>query len=339
MEPAREVGGDFYDVLKFNDSSLLLIIADVMGKGMSASLLMASLQASSASLAHQADSVLPQPRGELVGRQFGPYRIVAPDGTVYTTLTNNPPAQGFAQADLYLVYSQDGGATWKGPLPVTSDVLVPTYLNTTFREGIVNTFAVGHVKVNGNYPLYVSWEDGSLGVSNIYLTASYDNGQTWTTPILVNDNVNAADELQPNLSVAPGGIVSVAFYDRRLACPTQDSPEAAGSGIALDPGTGASPGTPWGRANYCVNTAIQFYSPTLHPLGHNIRLSAHTWDPQLNAPHPSCACSRRTFIGDYFGNTSNGQYEFTTSVSTFNDGTNPHFYQQQVVARVALPSP
>lgn len=264
---------------------------------------------------------------------------VAPDGTVYTTLTNNPPAQGFAQADLYLVYSQDGGATWKGPLPVTSDVLVPTYLNTTFREGIVNTFAVGHVKVNGNYPLYVSWEDGSLGVSNIYLTASYDNGQTWTTPILVNDNVNAADELQPNLSVAPGGIVSVAFYDRRLACPTQDSPEAAGSGIALDPGTGASPGTPWGRANYCVNTAIQFYSPTLHPLGHNIRLSAHTWDPQLNAPHPSCACSRRTFIGDYFGNTSNGQYEFTTSVSTFNDGTNPHFYQQQVVARVALPSP
>ena len=38
---------------------------------------MASLQASSASLAHQADSVLPQPREELVGRQFGTYRIVS----------------------------------------------------------------------------------------------------------------------------------------------------------------------------------------------------------------------------------------------------------------------
>ncbi|MBI2427354.1 MAG: SpoIIE family protein phosphatase [Ignavibacteriales bacterium] len=45
-QPARIVGGDYFDFLKFKDGSHAIIIADVMGKGMPASMLMASLQAS-----------------------------------------------------------------------------------------------------------------------------------------------------------------------------------------------------------------------------------------------------------------------------------------------------
>ncbi len=265
---------------------------------------------------------------------------VTPDGTVYTTETNNPQQKGFQFADLYLISSGDGGVTWQTPLLVHHDVFVPTYQNTTFREGIVNTFAVGHHLVNGHYPLYVSWEDGASGLSNIYLTTSTDNGVTWSTPIIVNDNVNPVDELQPNLNVADNGVtdaVSVAFYDRRLSCQAAGTAEAIAAGIALDPGTSASPGTPYSRSNYCINAAIQFYTATLAPVGHNIRLSAHTWDPQLNAPHPHCICSSGTFIGDYFGNTSGGSTEYTTSVSTFDDGSNPNHYQQQVVASVPIP--
>ena len=41
---AREVGGDFYDVLRVDDDTLLLIIADVMGKGIPAALFAASLR-------------------------------------------------------------------------------------------------------------------------------------------------------------------------------------------------------------------------------------------------------------------------------------------------------
>jgi serine phosphatase RsbU (regulator of sigma subunit)/anti-sigma regulatory factor (Ser/Thr protein kinase) len=37
-ESAHEVGGDFYDVLQLSDNSLLLVIADVMGKGVPAAL-------------------------------------------------------------------------------------------------------------------------------------------------------------------------------------------------------------------------------------------------------------------------------------------------------------
>jgi hypothetical protein len=172
----------------------------------------------------------------------------------------------------------------------------------------------------------------------VYLIASYDGGQSWTQPIQVNDNAGATEALQPNLDVAPNGTVVDAFYDRRLPCPAQGTAEAAGAGIAYDPGTSASPGRPYGRANYCVNTAAQFYKPNLTSSGHNIRLSAHTWDPQLSALRPSCICSSGTFIGDYFGVASSGGLTYTTSVSTFNEaGENPFFHQQQLVARIATP--
>ncbi len=44
-QPASIVGGDYFDFLRFRDGATALIIADVMGKGMPASMLMASLQA------------------------------------------------------------------------------------------------------------------------------------------------------------------------------------------------------------------------------------------------------------------------------------------------------
>ena len=89
-----------------------------------------------------------------------------------TTTTNNPRQQDFSHADIYLIWSKDGGATWQGPLSVIKDIHPPIYQNTTFREGIVNTFAVSPLKRGSYYPLYVSYEDGSSGLSNVYLMAS-----------------------------------------------------------------------------------------------------------------------------------------------------------------------
>jgi sigma-B regulation protein RsbU (phosphoserine phosphatase) len=45
-QPARAVGGDYFDVLKLGDNRLAICIADVAGKGVPAALLMANVQAS-----------------------------------------------------------------------------------------------------------------------------------------------------------------------------------------------------------------------------------------------------------------------------------------------------
>jgi len=45
-EPAREVGGDYYDVIRLSENKLGICIADVVGKSVSAALLMANVQAS-----------------------------------------------------------------------------------------------------------------------------------------------------------------------------------------------------------------------------------------------------------------------------------------------------
>ncbi len=281
----------------------------------------------------------PQELPTIKGKRWDSYLLphVAPDGTVWTTITNNPMQQGFATNDFYVIWSRDGGEGWQGPLPVIQGVSTPTYQNTTFREGIVNTFAVGtQLSAQGSYPLYVSFEDGSSGLSNVYVMTSEDGGQTWSTPFQVNDNTGATEALQPNLHVAPNGTVAVTFYDRRLACPASGSPDFAGSGIAFDPRADG------GESNYCINTAIQFYRPDLSLIAgkeHNVRLSEKTWDPQLSALHQSCICTSGTFIGDYFGidSTPTGS-TYVTSVSTFNHaGENPFFHQQQVVAKVATP--
>ena len=49
--PARELGGDYFDVLRFADGSLGLCIGDVEGKGLPAALVMSSLQAAVRTLA------------------------------------------------------------------------------------------------------------------------------------------------------------------------------------------------------------------------------------------------------------------------------------------------
>lgn len=271
----------------------------------------------------------PQVLPTVPGKPFDTYLLphVAPDGTVYTTTTNNPVAKGFLNNDISLISSNDGGVTWQGPTLVAANVLTPTYLNTTFREGIVNSFGLGTKQVNGHWPLYVAYENEDPdGLSRVYVTGSLDGGATWSDPIRVNDGPDDVEALQPHVEVAPNGTVAVAFYDRRLACPSD-----AASGVQFDPLS------PAGLRNYCINTAIQFYAPSLTPIGHNVRLSPNTWDPQLSALHPGCICSSRTFIGDYFGLDFGPRATYTTSVTTSNDGGNPFFHQQQLVSKIATP--
>ena len=267
---------------------------------------------------------------------------VTPDGTVWTTLSNFAPKQQYTYAKLSLIKSTDGGATFSVlPTNIAENIIQPpaNYTNTTFREGILNSFATGSVKVNGHYPLYAAWEDYSAGITNILLTASFDDGNTWSAPVRANDNTGTTDALQPVLAAAPDGRVSLAFYDRRLPCPAQGSAEATGAALVKDDVNPAWAGSlpPYGAANYCLNMSVQFYDANLTPRVRNVSVSKNTFDAQLAAPHPSSPTRSGTFIGDYFGNAMSTTTNYFTFVSTYNDGSNPRNIQQQLVAAVPIP--
>ena len=263
------------------------------------------------------------------------------NGKVYTTLTNSDPKKHYCCDAISVDSSGDGGKTWTVAGIVNGNIAPPPleYANTQFRDGIEDTFTVGQLPVSGVYPLFVSYEDYSAGHGNVIVTASYDGGATWTSFEQVNDNASAVDAFQPNLTSAADGTISLAFYDRRLACPAANSSEAAGAGLAKDTlnlnYSGSLP--PYGASNYCINSTIQFYDESLSPIGHNVRISAHTWDPQLNEPKPGRFNGLEGFIGDYYGNITSGSTDYTTSVSTFDDGTNPENRQQQIIATIAVP--
>jgi len=55
-QPAKEVGGDYFDAIRLGESSVALCIADVAGKGLPAALLMSNMQASVRGLARSVSS-------------------------------------------------------------------------------------------------------------------------------------------------------------------------------------------------------------------------------------------------------------------------------------------
>lgn len=55
-QPARMVGGDYFDVLRLSDNRLAVCTADVSGKGVSAALLMANVQATVRAFARETES-------------------------------------------------------------------------------------------------------------------------------------------------------------------------------------------------------------------------------------------------------------------------------------------
>jgi hypothetical protein len=191
------------------------------------------------------------------------------------------------------------------------------------------------------------------------LIQSTDGGQTWSTPLAVNDDISSgkvADHFQPAVAAGPGGAVAVAFYDRRRVCPTDASI------IQLDQG----------RTNFCIDVSVQAYkdkgkSAGAVPVGANIRASTYTWDPQqpglLVNPvdgtttdlqklgglgQMACASHndpcRLSFIGDYFGLAISQGNIYTLSVSThypsgvLADDLSPLYYQQQVLGTITRAS-
>ncbi len=266
------------------------------------------------------------------------YPSVDAAGNVYAAVVSFPPSG--KSSVIYVTRSTDDGRTWSQFVPVTTVGLLPGCClpNTTFRDGITETFAA-----SPTYPghLYLAYEDWDGRQFDVKLTQSTDGGATWSTPVVVNDNADQTDQtdqFQPSVAAGPGGAVAVGFYDRRAACPADPSvlPEHVG------------------RTNFCIDTSLQAYKDSgagAVRVGGNARISAFTWDPeqpgqtiggidQMACAAHSDPCTANAFVGDYFGLAISGGNVYALMVSTHypsavtGDNGQRVYYQQQVLATV-----
>jgi hypothetical protein len=266
------------------------------------------------------------------------YPAVDAGGDVYLTIASNSPSG--TDKVIYISRSTNDGVTWGPWMPASPTI--PSFpitvppdccLNGGFRDGILENFAA-----SPTYPghLYMTWEQWNDGQFDVMFSQSTDAGRTWSAALQVND-LDPNDQFQPSVAAGPNGAVAVAFYDRRLACPSDPS---IGDGNA-------------GAANLCIDTTLQAFKDSgtgAIPVGGNVRISNFSWDPTQpletidGLPQESCAghsipC-RRGFIGDYFGLAISAQNIYAFFVSThypssvIGDQGSPVYYQQQVLSTV-----
>ncbi len=265
-------------------------------------------------------------------------------GNVYVAVVSFPP--NGTSSTIYVARSSDDARTFTPFVPITTVNIVPGEVlpNTRFRDGIAENFAASPTYPNHLYLTYEDW-DALTGQMDVKFTQSTDGGFTWSTPVVVNDNVDAlgmsTDQFQPSVAAGPNGAVALAFYDRRRACPSDPSILAADVG----------------RTNFCIDTSLQAYKDSgtatgAVPIGANVRISQFSWDPEQPGQHLGglsqypCAGARdpcpngRGFIGDYFGLAISAGNIYALMVSTHYpsnvtaDEGGPVYYQQQVLATV-----
>lgn len=267
------------------------------------------------------------------------------NGDLYVAFASVDTSLFSGQESLFITRSRDDGVTFSAFTKIVSGVgVIPSCClpNTTFRDGITESFAASPTFAGHLYLAYEDW-DFANGQMDVKFVQSTDGGSTWSSPVRVNDNAESAgagftDQFQPEVAAGPSGAVAVAFYDRRAACPNDRSVLPADVG----------------RTNFCIDTSLQAYKDTgsgAQPVLGNVRITKFTWDPMNPAQHVdgigqmACAahrdpCTSRAFIGDYFGLAVSAGNIYALVVSTHYpssvraDEGGPVFYQQQVLATI-----
>ena len=266
------------------------------------------------------------------------YPSVDAAGDVYASfvsLPNNKPAT------IHVSRSADDGRTWSEFTPVATVDYLPSCClpGTSFLAGLIGSFAA-----SPTYPghLYVVWESWDGTQADVMFAQSRDAGRTWSTPSIVNDNVDATGtpthQFQPTVAVGSDGAVAVGFLDQRGVCPNDASilPENIGKPAS------------------CIDTSLQAYQDDgtgAKPVGHNVRISSFSWDPENPAQKRgglhqlACAGFDDTcpysYIGDYFGLAISGKNVYALMPSTHYpsgvtaDGGGLIYYSQQVLSTVS----
>ncbi|MCH9650399.1 MAG: glycoside hydrolase [Deltaproteobacteria bacterium] len=178
--------------------------------------------------------------------------IIAPDGTYYVFW------RGSSQEFLWMSKSIDQGDTWSMDSSIAAMSPLPSTLPGGFRA--LNAPIATVDPVTGD--LLVLWNDQLFGNPDILATSSTDGGDTWSTPVQVNDDASGQAQFYPWVVIDESRIAHAIWYDRRQN----------GSDIDVYYATSSDLGATWSD---------------------NVRITAQAFTPVL--PHDGGAA----FIGDY----------------------------------------
>ncbi|MBF6591727.1 MAG: exo-alpha-sialidase [Ktedonobacterales bacterium] len=205
---------------------------------------------------------------------LGAIPTIEPDGTLavayaYTDVLAGAPNHTTIPTRMVVVTSRDGGTTWAAPaLVATVHDLPPLLRPDRFRTFSLPAFAADPSRTG---TLYLAWADEQGSQADILVATSRDGGATWSAPVRANDDPpgGGANHAQPQLAVAPDGVVSVTFFD------TRNDPQHALLDVYLAQSTDGG--------------------ATFRP---NVRVTPERLDPALGAPVDP---SGLQFFGDYQG--------------------------------------
>jgi hypothetical protein len=186
--------------------------------------------------------------------------------------------------------------------------------------------------------LYVAWNRLRRGQVDVMLSATRDNGRTWSRPRRVNDDKGSAHQFSATVAAGPRGAVAVGFYDMRARCPRHDP--------AILPAHR-------GRRHTCIGLTLQPFRDSargLRPTRPNLLVSRHLWDPyqpggtrggvRQQACEDATASCDDIFLGDYFSMQVSARRVYLLSASTHprssvrGDGGRRLHYQQQLLTTV-----
>ena len=120
-------------------------------------------------------------------------------------------ATNYPMADYYFVRSTNNGDVFDSPIQI----------NDAACTGGIEFEGLTSLALDSSGNIYLAWVDGrrANGNGDIYFAKSTDNGQNFSTNIMVNDiNQSGADSIQyiPSIAIGSSNDIYVTFTDKRL---------------------------------------------------------------------------------------------------------------------------
>ncbi|MBN1685905.1 MAG: exo-alpha-sialidase [Spirochaetales bacterium] len=148
----------------------------------------------------------------------GPRPVVDPAGNVFVTWldsTDDGSMEGLGE--YYVAKSEDAGETFGEPKLAATFNEIPFQPRNAFFRYWGSAFPRLSAGLNGElYLVYVARpaekpsDDG-----DVYFSRSLDRGETWSKPIVLNDDEKTSLQFFPELTVGPDGAVHVMWGDMR----------------------------------------------------------------------------------------------------------------------------